>query len=159
MNKQAKLLKLKAINYEETEVWHIVFSNKEPKARQKFKCKTYSVPYRILIKTTIKTNALVQKFEPGFYLISNPFETFHFCINPQKYLEQKNYIGFISEAPKTKTNPNISVIFIRDGKPCEAPHFVDKITNVYFLNKSLYHVTTENNFNYFLFIREEKVQT
>ena len=156
MKEVDKQVMKEAIAYEESKRWHIAFSDKEPKTGRKFKCTTLFVHYKILAKTVIRKSKLVQEIEPGLYLISNPFELFHLCITPKVYRRVHTSIGFIHEIPKTETEPYISVLTIKENKPHEILHVMDKISSVKILDRDLYYATTLAGKAYFLFIRDEK---
>ncbi len=145
-----------AIAYEKTKKWHLAFADKEPKTGRKFKCTTLFIHYNIVAKTFLKPSALVQTIEDGLYLISNPFESFHLCMNPKVYRRIHTSIGFIPEIPKTETEPYISVMAIKENKPYEIPHVMDKISSVKILDKDLYYAITLAGKAYYLFIRGEK---
>ncbi len=156
MKEVDKQVKKEAIDFENSKRWHIAFSDKEPKTGRKFKCTTLFINYNIVAKTIIKTSALVQLIEDGLYLISNPFDSFHLCINPKVYRRVHTSIGFITEVPKTETEPYISVMTIKGNKPHEILHVMDKISSVKILDKDLYYATTLAGKAYFLFVRDEK---
>lgn len=156
MKKEDDRVFKEAIAYERTKKWHLAFADKEPKTGRKFKCKTYLVPYKILAETVIKKNELVQTIEPGLYLISNPFSSFHLCINPKIYRRTHTSVGFIDKVPEAETTSYISVISV-NGKPTsEVPHVTDKILVVKILDKDLYYVTTIAGTAYYLFVRKTK---
>lgn len=156
MKKEDDRVFKEAIAYERTKKWHLAFADKEPKTGRKFKCTTLFIHYKILAKTVIRKSKLVQEIEPGLYLISNPFESFQLCITPKVYRRVHTSIGFISEIPQTETEPYISVLTIKENKPHEISHVMDKISSVKILDRDLYYTTTLAGKAYFLFIRDEK---
>ncbi|MBR6641228.1 MAG: hypothetical protein IKL08_03455 [Clostridia bacterium] len=156
MKKEDDRVFKEAIAYERTKKWHLAFADKEPKTGRKFKCTTLFIHYNIVAKTIIKNSALVQSIEDGLYLISNPFESFHLCMNPKVYKCIHTYIGFMSSIPTQDTTPYIYVYDIKDNKPREVPHLMDKTLVVKILDKDLYYVTTLGGKAYYIFIRDEK---
>ena len=142
-----------AVSKEHEKKWHIVFCDKKPETKKKFKCETLFIESRIIARTVIDTNQLVQILEPGLYLISNPFNSFHLCIDKKLYKHNHIYVGFFRTIPLEDSEPTICILETTDGKINEVPHTLDKVLYTKILDKNLYYLTTISGKACYTFIR------